>query len=306
MKIAFQMEPLEETESGVHTTLFLIQEACLRGHQTFHYLPESLSLGNKGVHARLAPVTVDMSQENHYDLGDYNSADLASFDAVFMRQYPPVDMGFITATYILERLKNKGVFVTNDPFWMRNTPDKLFIFDFEKYMPPTLVSRDIFAIKEFFQEYKDIVIKPLYSYNGYGILRSTSIQEIEEELNKSEEPLMFQPFLQEIREGRKRIVLFDGEIIGALKTVPQGEDFRVYRDSVDFPYELSEGELSMCTDIGKILKERELHFVGIDLIGSYLTEINTGSVGTLPHLNRVYNKKYESILWDFIERKLAS
>ncbi len=214
-------------------------------------------------------------------------------------------MGFVTTTYILERLKNQGVLVTNDPFWIRNTPDKLFIFDFEKHMPPTLVSSDMNAIEKFFAVHKDVVIKPLYSFHGHGITRSSSPDAAGKELEKYGEPLMFQPFLEEVKDGNKRVVLFGGGIVGALNTIPPDGEFRVYRDSVDEAYEPTEQERILCEEIGAVMKERGIHFAGVDFIGSYLTEVNVGSVGSLVRLNKIYNKKFESMLWDVLEKKIV-
>ncbi|GJL85705.1 MAG: glutathione synthetase [Micavibrio sp.] len=306
MKIAFQMESPADSDRELSASLLLMQEACSRGYKVFHYLPEHLSLDHKGaITAYAAPVSVDLSKDQYYELGDYDAVDLAGFDVVFLRQDPPFDMGYITTTYILERLKDQGVLVTNDPFWIRNTPDKLFIFDFKKHMPPTLISGDMIAIKKFFTAHKDVVIKPLYSFHGHGITRSSDVNDAEAELKKYGEPLMFQPFLKEVKEGNKRVVLFDGEIVGALNTIPPDGEFRIYRDSIDEAYELSEQERILCKKIGSVMKERDIHFAGVDFIGPYLTEANVGSVGSLARLNKIYNKKFESMLWDVIERKIV-
>ncbi len=305
MKIAFQMEALENADWEFGASPLLVHEACRRGFEVFHYLQESLTLGNDGVYASAARTNVDLASDKLYEQDGYKQVDLTSFDVVFMRQEPPFDMNYITATYMLERLKEHGVFVTNDPFWIRNLPEKLCIFDFKKYMPPTLVSRHMPFIEAFFKEHGDVVIKPLYLFKGKGIIRTSSVEEAKEQLRQTSEPLMFQRFIPEIAEGNKRIILFDGEVVGTLKSVPQGEEFRVYRDSVDLPYEPSEEELSLAKEIGNALKKRGQHFAGIDLVGPYLIEINVTCTASLTRLNGLYDKKYESLLWDLIERKIS-
>ncbi len=306
MKIAFQMESLAEADRHYSASLLLMQEACNRGYEVFHYLPEHLSLDDKGViTAYAAPAHIDLSKDQYYELGSYAPVDLSGFGAVFFRQDPPFDMGFVTTTYILERLKSQGVFVTNDPFWILNTPDKLFNFNFKEHMPPTLVSSDMMAIKTFFAVHKDVVIKPLYSFHGHGITRSSDVNDAAKALEKHGEPLMFQPFLKEVKDGNKRIILFDGEIVGALNTIPSGEEFRIFRDSMDEAYEPSAQECTLCEEIGAVMKERGLHFVGVDLIGSHLMEINVGSIGSLARLNKIYDKKFESLLWDVLEKRIA-
>lgn len=306
MKIAFQMESPADADREYSASLLLIQEACARGHEVFHYLPENLSLDhNDGIRAFAAPITVDLAKEPHYTLGTYGAVDLTEFDAVFLRQDPPFDMGYLSTTYILERLHRRGVYVSNDPFWVRNMPEKLSIFDFAEYLPPTLVTRDMREIEKFFSEHKDVVIKPLYSFHGHGIVRCSSAAQARKEIGAANDPLMFQPFLKEIYEGNKRIVLFDGEIAGALSTVlGQGEEFRIFRDSVDVAYEPSESEIAMCKKIGRVCKERGQAFVGIDLIGPYLTEINVTSTGSLARLNKIYGGKFEAKLWDVFEKKI--
>lgn len=230
---------------------------------------------------------------------------LEEFDVVFFRQDPPVNMAYITNTYLLEHLKAHGVTLVNDPFWIRNMADKLSIFDFPEYLPPTLVSRNITEIEAFFAIHKDVVVKPLYGFHGHGIIRTRNSAEVEEQLTHTKEPLMLQPFLSEIKEGNKRIVFFDGAVVGALRSIVPDPDkeFRIYRDSIDEPYTLTPEEEVMCEKIGAYLKERGLIFIGIDLIGAYLTEINVGSVGSIYRLDELYHDNFSGKLFDVIQQK---
>ncbi len=306
MKIAFQMEGLEYSDPESTNSLLLIEEANRRGHSVFHYLPESLSIDNTSIYAEAASVAVDLSKKKYYKLGEYGKVDLTKFDVVFMRQHPPFDINYVTSTFILDKLTEQGVFVTNNPFWIRNTPEKLSIFDFKEYMPLTLVSQNLKFIEKFLEQHKDIVIKPLHDFFGNGIVRTASMDVVRKQLEHYKQPLMFQPFLQEIKKGNKRIVLFDGEVVAALKTIPASDEFLVYRNSTDMKYELSEYEVSLCEKIGKVLKDKGLHFVGMDIIGNYLTEINVTCTGSLIRLNKLYNTKYEKLLFDIIEKKVSN
>lgn len=307
MKVAFQMEPMAETIRDETHSLVMIEEACARGHNAFHYHPDTLTLDNQGLWAMAAPVSVDLSRDDYFTLGPYAKTDLSGFDAVFFRQDPPFNMPYVTSTYMLDFLSRRGVLLVNNPFWIRNMPDKLSIFDFPEFLPPTLVTREKAEIEAFFEKHQDVVIKPLYGFHGHGVVRAKSAMEAQAALRESAEPLMLQPFLKEIERGNTRIVFFDGEIAGALRSVPQdGKEFRIFRNSIDESYTPNARELELCEKLGPLLKERGLIFVGIDLIGPYLTEINVGSVGSLRRLNKIYGGKSEARLWDVIERKIAT
>jgi glutathione synthase len=305
MKIGFQMHAMEKTVPGEEHTLALMEEARRRGYAGYHFEPGSVSLCEDGtIKAMVAPVEVDCTAQPHYTLGAYEQMDLAELDVIFFRQDPPFDMAYVTNTYLLQRLEDQVLFV-NNPRWIREMPDKLSIFDYPEYLPPTLVSRESPDIEAFFAAHKDVVIKPLYGFHGHGIERTSEVAVALKAAEMSDVPIMFQPFLPEIAEGNKRIVLYDGEIVGALKTVPSDEEFRIYRDSVDVAYEPSAEEIALCAKMAPVLKERGLIFVGLDLIGPYLTEINVGSVGSLLRLNAVYGGSYEGKLFDVIEAKIT-
>lgn len=312
MKIAFQMEPMAETLAGKNNTLRMMEEACVRGHDVYHYEPETLSMDKGGLYALLSKTYVDQSKTPHYEQQTHTRQKLNDFDVVFFRQDPPVDMAYVTNTYLLERLKKDRVVLVNDPFWIRNMADKISIFDFPDHIPPTLISRSLEEMSVFFDTYKDIVVKPLYGFHGHGIFRTRDLADVEKALQDQKpdacEPLMLQPFLPEIKDGNKRIVFFDGEIVGALRTIVPDPDkeFRIYRDSIDEIYTPTKDEEALCKKIGALLKERGLLFVGIDLIGSYLTEINVGSVGSIVRLDELYQGNFSVRLFDIIEKKVKA
>lgn len=307
MNIAFQMEPMDEPEPGNSHTLALMHEASRRGYDVFHFTPDTLSLDHTGlVSAPIARVSVDLDADPHYTIGEYARVDLSQFDVIMFRQDPPYDIAYVTNTVILERLHEAGVLFVNDPFWIRNMPDKLSIFDFAEYLPPTLVTRNMEEVEAFYAEHKDVIIKPLHGFHGHGIVRSSDVKEAKQKLSEHIEPLMFQPFLKEVMEGNKRVVFFDGEIVGTINVVPESEEkFRIYRDSVDEASDLTEREKEICGRIGAVLKQRGMIFVGIDLIGEYLTEINAGSVGSIFRLDEIYDDNFSAKLFDLIERKIS-
>lgn len=307
MKIAFQMEPMDEPKPGDSHTLTLMHEATKRGYDVFHYTPDTLSLDQTGqVSAYIAPVRVDLDKDEHYALGEYSRQDLSDFDVIMFRQDPPYDIAYVTNTVILERLKKEGVLFVNDPFWIRNMPDKLSIFDFAEYLPPTLVSRNLEEVGAFYEEHQDVIIKPLHSFHGHGIRRSQNIGDAKKTLSEYDEQLMFQPFLKEVLEGNKRVVFYDGEIAGILNSIPDDKEFRIFRGSTDVAAELTPREREICEKIGAVLKERGMLFVGIDFIGEYLTEINAGSVGSIFRLDEVYDDNFSAKLFDLVELKIAS
>ena len=297
MKIGFQMFPLAMAKPGYDNTLLLIEEALRRGFEAYHFVPEDVSMNTQGrLFARARMMYLDgetLAQKDDMIL------DLHDLDVLFFRQDPPFDMAYITNTYLLERLEH-DVLMVNHPRWIRDMPDKLSIFDYQDYMAPTLISRDRDAISTFLDNHNhDVVAKPLYGFKGHGIERVSNAAAVMAMVDQMAEPIMLQPFLPQIREGNKRIVLFNGAVVGALKSVPE-EDFRIYRDSQDLPYEPTEDELKLCHEIAPLLIDRGLIFVGLDLIGPYLTEINVGSVGSLQRLNEIYNDHFETKLFDCV------
>ena len=301
-KVAFQMEPLEETDRHSTHTLSLVEEAQKRNYTIYHYRPHELALDSEGVlKANARKLTIDLSQESFFTYGAYEDIDLSTMDIIHMRQDPPVDMDYTTSTYLLERIRDK-VLIVNDPFWVRNFPEKIWPYDFLEYMPPTLITRDLEQARAFFDEYGDVVMKPLYGFHGHGISRLEKPDDLpKDDLN---EYFIFQKYLPEIKEGNKRIVLLDGEVAGSLLVKPSEKDFRIYRDSTEHKYEPNDYEKEMCRKIGEKCKECGLLFVGLDLIGDYITEINVTSVGSIRRLNALYDINFESQIWDVVESKL--
>ncbi len=303
MKIGVQMFSLDQAIPGYDNSLLLIQEGNKRGHEVYHFLPEDITLDEQDrltATARRAYADIrgkDIRADRDEEIN------LEDLDVIFFRQDPPFDMAYITNTYLLERLEGK-VLMVNNPRWIRDMPDKLSIFDFKEFLPPTLVTRNKGKITQFFADNNnDVVGKPLYGFKGHGIERISTPEQAFAMLGATNEPVMFQPFLKEIKDGNIRLVLFDGELIGSLKSIPD-EDFRIFRDSKDIAYTPTDHDLKLCERLKPVLKERGLLFVGLDFIGPYLTEINVGSVGSIVRLNEVYADCYEAKLFDCIEAKL--
>ncbi len=310
LRVAFQMESMEQTAPGETTSLILMEEACRRGHRVFHYRPEALTLLDGKVLARGTYVKVDTSKKVFYSQGAEEVVDIGTMDMVHVRQHPPFDMRYVTSTYILERIRDK-VLLLNDAFWIRNCPEKFFPHDFLQFMPPTLISQDMELLLDFYESYRHVVVKPLYEYHGRGIFQleprdPDAVDKLEAALKQYNEPIIMQKFLPEIFKGNKRIIFFDGKVVGAICTTPPAHEFRVYRDSVDSLYELDEDDKEICKAIGKELKKRDLFFVGIDLIGHYLTEINVTCTATLMRLNRMQGGKMEAKYWDAAEKRLVA
>ncbi|CAI3923316.1 ATP-grasp superfamily (LysX) (PDB:1GLV) [Commensalibacter papalotli (ex Botero et al. 2024)] len=314
LKIAVQMDPLENININGDSTFALMLEAQARGYELFVYSVDTLSLcsnsNSKKITARGKNVTVQRVQGNHAQLGEEKTVVLNDFDILLMRQDPPFDMGYITATHLLEQIHGIGkdkVFVVNNPASVRNAPEKIFATLWPQIMPPTLITRDIIAIREFRAEYKDIIIKPLYGNGGIGVFR---IREDDENLNSllemqfaaSREPLMIQRYEPAVRKGDKRVILVDGEPIGAINRVPQKGDLRsnMHVGGVAVKVELTQRDKEICKIIGPTLKQQGLIFVGIDVLGDYLTEINVTSPTGLQELDRFNQINSAAMIWDVI------
>ncbi|MDI2089993.1 glutathione synthase [Commensalibacter oyaizuii] len=319
LKIAVQMDPLETVNINGDSTFALMLEAQARGYELFVYSVDTLSLKNdhhsSQVTARGRNVSVQRVQGDHAHFGTEKTVFLNDFDVLLMRQDPPFDMGYITATHILEHIHGVGankVFVVNNPRSVRNAPEKIFATLWPQIMPPTLISRDIVAIKEFRAQYKDIIIKPLFGNGGIGVFR---IREDDENLNSllelqssySREPLMIQRYESAVKQGDKRIILIDGEPIGAINRVPQKGDLRsnMHVGGVAQKVELTERDKEICHIIGPTLKKEGLLFVGIDVLGDYLTEINVTSPTGLQELDRFNKINSAAIIWDKIKNYIS-
>ncbi|HSV28104.1 MAG TPA: glutathione synthase [Candidatus Omnitrophota bacterium] len=312
LAVAIQMDPIETIDINTDSTFALALEAQRRGHALFHYLPQHLALKNGRVSAWVRPLQVQREKGNHASLGDATLVDLATMDVVLMRQDPPFDMAYITATHLLEHIHPKTL-VVNDPFHVRNAPEKLMVTHFEGLMPPTLITADRRQILEFREEYQDIVLKPLFGNGGAGVFH---VKPDDENLNSLlemftqlyREPVIVQRYLPEVREGDKRIILVDGRPAGAVNRVPMAGEARsnLHVGGRAMKAELTTRDREICDAIGPTLADRGLIFVGIDVIGGYLTEINVTSPTGIQEIDRFDDIRIESQIWDAIELRRAS
>jgi glutathione synthase len=312
LAVAIQMDPIEGIDIDSDTTFVLGLEGQRRGHALFHYLPQNLSFRHGRLFARAQALELRREKGNHFTLGEPRVLDLAGLDVVLMRQDPPFDMAYITATHLLEHV-HPDTLVVNDPVHVRNAPEKLFVTHFGDLMPPTLITADRELILEFRAEHKDIILKPLYGRGGAGVFHVApqdenlfALLEVFTELYR--EPVMVQRYLPEIREGDTRIILIDGEPAGALKRVPAPGEARanLHAGGVGMRAELSARDCEICEAIGPALSERGLLLVGIDVIGGYLTEINVTSPTGVQEINRFDDVALEADIWDAIEGRFAT
>lgn len=305
------MDPMDSIDITGDSSFSLALEAQERGHKIFHYEPKNLSLLQLKPVAKLRSLTVRNITSNHFSLGQQKVADLKTdIDVILMRQDPPFDMSYITATHILEHV-HPHTLVINDPANVRNTPEKLFVTHFEDVMPPTLITSDEEEIFSFRKEFKDIIVKPLFGNGGAGVFHIKPDDENLSsliELHKTfyREPLMIQEYVPAVRQGDKRIILIDGAPVGAVNRIPaQGEArSNMHVGGKPMKCELTSRDREICEIIGPSLKEKGLLFVGIDVIGNYLTEINVTSPTGVQELSRFEDTNIASLIWDAIEKKL--
>ncbi len=310
LAVAIQMDPVETIDIDADSTFALALEAQKRGHGLFHYLPRDLSLRDGRVLARARPLTLRREKGDHYTLGGAQSLDLATMDVVLMRQDPPFDMSYISATHLLEHIHPETL-VVNDPAAVRNAPEKLFVADFGDLMPPTLITSDAALIAEFRAEHGHIILKPLYGNGGAGVIHLapgddnlSSLLEMFTVLYR--EPIIVQRYLAEVRAGDKRIILIDGVAAGAINRVPADGEARanMHVGATPLQIELSPRDLEICETIGPELKKRGMIFVGIDVIGDYMTEINVTSPTGIQEISRFDGTNLAGQIWDAIEGKL--
>ena len=311
LKVAVQMDPISSINIDGDSTFALMLEAQARGHELWHYHVRHLALVGSRVIAQAEPVTVRRLKGDHFTLGEQREIDLAGFDVVLMRQDPPFDMAYITATHILEHIHPKTL-VVNDPASVRNAPEKLFVTHFPDLMPETLITADIRLIRKFREKHGDIIVKPLFGNGGAGVFHVkpedpnlNSLLEMFTE--KSREPVMVQRYVPDVRKGDKRIILVDGVAMGAINRVPAAGEARsnMHVGGRPEPTTLTEREKHICAMIGPELKKRGMIFVGIDVIGDYLTEINVTSPTGLQEIARFDGVHLEKAIWDAIEGKVG-
>jgi glutathione synthase len=311
LKVAFQMDPLESINIDTDSSFMMALEALRRGHTLYHYLPRQLALRGDRLSAVVRPFTVRRERGNHFTAGAPERIDLADVDLVMMRQDPPFDMAYITATHMLEHIQ-PGTLVLNDPASVRNAPEKLFVTHFPDLMPPTLITSDKDAITEFRAEHKDIIVKPLFGNGGAGVFHIKPDDEnlgalLETFTLLYREPVIVQRYLPEIRQGDKRIILIEGEPVGAVTRVPQEGEARAnfHAGGSARAALLTPRDRQICEAIGPTLREQGLVFVGIDVIGDWMTEINVTSPTGIQEINRLSGVQLERTLWNAIETRLG-
>ena len=313
LKIAFLMDPLDKLDLKSDTSFALALEAQIRGHVVYHFTPNELFLRSNTVLAKTCKLELSLiNGDNSYKYHEKKVELLSDFDIVMMRQDPPFDMSYITATHILEKLSTKTL-VVNNPFEVRNAPEKIFVTNFSHLMPETLITKDINIIKSFRDEFKDIVIKPLYGNGGQGVFHVQPDDEnfysiLEMFFKQSNEPLMIQEYLKDVRNGDKRIILLNGEVVGALNRVPLKGESRSNMHVGGRPEKtsLTKRDKFICDEISHSLKKRGLYFVGIDVIGDYITEINVTSPTGIREIKLNDNTNIEEMFWKFIEDKVGT
>ena len=312
LAVAIQMDPIESVNIDADSTFALALEAERRGHALFHYLTQDLVFAHGRLKARARALNVRRKAGDHYALGTPETLDLAGVDVVLMRQDPPFDMAYITATHLLEHI-HPATLVVNDPVSVRNAPEKLFVTHFPELMPPTLIASDRDAIKAFRAEHREIVVKPLYGNGGAGVFH---IRPDDDNLNallemftaQSREPVIVQKYLPQVRQGDKRIILVEGRAVGALKRVPPPGEARanLHVGARAEKATLDARDRDICAAIGPVLKEKGLVFVGIDVIGGFLTEINVTSPTGIQEIGRFDGVAIEAQIWDAIEARVQT
>ena len=312
MKIAFQMDPIENVDIYADSTFRLAEEAQNRGHDLYVYTPDDLTFNRGKIAAKVRSISLKRKIGDHVNFGAVELLDLSEFGIIWLRQDPPFDMGYITNTHLLD-LVSKKTLIVNNPFWVRNLPEKLLVLKFPNLIPDTIISRDLEEIKEFKREFKDIIVKPLYGNGGAGIFRLkeddknlTSLYEIYSSI--SSEPLIVQAFLPDVKNGDKRIILVDGNPVGAINRVPKPGEIRsnMHVGGKAEPAKLSPRDREICSAIGPTLKSKGQVFVGIDVIGEYLTEINVTSPTGIQELEQFDNVNIAEMIWHAVEEKLKN
>ena len=306
------MDPIEDVDINADSTFRLAEEAQNRGHDLYVYTPNDLTFNRGKITAKARSISLKRKIGDHVNFGAVELLALSEFDVIWLRQDPPFDMGYITNTHLLDLIGQKTLIV-NNPFWVRNLPEKLLVLEFPDLIPETVISRDLEEIKRFKSEFKDIIIKPLYGNGGAGIFRLreddknlTSLHELFS--NMSSEPLIAQAFLPDVKKGDKRIILVDGEPVGAINRVPKAGETRsnMHVGGKAEPAKLSQRDREICRSIGPILKNRGQVFVGIDVIGDYLTEINVTSPTGIQELERFDKVNIAEMIWHAVEKKVGS
>ena len=309
LTVAIQMDPIERIDISGDSTFAMALEAQARGHSLIYYGPRDLTFRDGRVTARVRPLSVRAVKGDHFTLGETRVYDLSQADVVLMRQDPPFDMAYITATHVLEHIHPRTL-VVNDPGHVRNAPEKIFVTQFRDLMPPTLITSDRLEIDAFRKEHGDIILKPLYGNGGAGVFRVKPDDEnlgslLEMFTQFYREPVIVQRYVPEVRKGDKRIILVDGDFAGAINRVPAQGEARSNMHVGGRPESttLTRREEEICSALGPELKKRGLIFTGIDVIGGYLTEINVTSPTGIHEVRRFGGPDIAKLIWDAIERR---
>tara|TARA_R110002124_G_scaffold180357_1_gene347933 strand:- start:2674 stop:3621 length:948 start_codon:yes stop_codon:yes gene_type:complete len=312
LRVAFQMDPIEAVNINADSSFRLAEEAQARGHELFYYTPDRLTFDTGRITARAHSLTVRREQGNHALLGAEQTLDLASMDVVWLRQDPPFDMAYITSTHLLDMIRDTTL-VVNDPFWVRNYPEKLLVLQFQGLTPPTMIARTLQDIRGFKKRHGDIILKPLYGNGGAGVFRldegDRNLASLHELFTGfSREPLIVQKFLPAVSKGDKRVILVDGEAVGAINRVPAEGETRsnMHVGGRAEKVELTDRDREICAAIGPLLREKGQIFVGIDVIGDWLTEINVTSPTGIQELERFDAINVAGKIWDAIEARRAN
>jgi len=312
LKVAVQMDPLETINIGGDSTFAVMLSAQARGHRLWHYAAGDLNYRDGRVTAPARPVTVQNVTGDHHRYGDWETLDLAEdVDVVLMRQDPPFDLAYITATHLLERIRHRTL-VVNDPAAVRNAPEKLFVLDFARFMPPTMITRSLDEARAFHAEHGEVVVKPLYGNAGSAVFhvgrKDANLSALVELFGQVwREPFMVQAFLPDVAKGDKRIVLVDGKAAGGVNRLPREGEIRsnLAVGGRGAATELTERDLEICTVLGPELARRGLVFVGIDVIAGYLTEINVTSPTGIVAIDKFNGTDTAALIWEAIEARAA-
>lgn len=309
LRIAIQMDPIETINIDTDTSFVIALEAQRRNHELYYYTPNNLHFLEGEIHAFGHSITLQRQKGAHAQLGKKQKLSLKNFDVILIRQDPPFDMAYITNTHLLELLP-PSVLILNHPKTVRNAPEKLFLLQFPDLIPPTLITADTGEIVAFRQKHQDIVIKPLYGNGGYGVFHVKADDEnlhalLEVHQRTSREPLVIQRYIPEVRQGDKRVILIDGQAVGAVNRIPKSGEARsnLHVGGRAAKTELSARDLHICQAIGPTLKKLGILFAGIDIIGPYLTEINITSPTGFQQINQLNNTCLERIFWDALEKQ---
>jgi glutathione synthase len=309
LSVAIQMDPIGPINIDADSTFRIALEAQARGYALFYYHVPDLYLDGGKVMASGCSLEVRREQGNHFTLGPRETRDLGQMDVVLLRQDPPFDMSYVTNTHLLEKIHPRTL-VVNDPFWVRNCPEKLLVLDFPDLTPPTMIARSLEALRAFKARHGDMILKPLYGNGGAGVFKLghadsnlSALHELFTGINR--EPLIAQKYLPDVEKGDKRVILVDGQAVGAINRVPQKGETRSNMHVGGRPEKvaLDDRDREICARIGPVLREKGLIFTGIDVIGGWLTEINVTSPTGIQELERFDGTNSAALIWEAIERR---